>query len=375
MKQVLITGLALLTISIQSFAQKFDAEEVEIKFTQLPLFPLPEEASSYGVVFNNAHEAEVLAAEAAYKTEKQEAQDEVNNQHEAVKIINSINGTSKKARVVDKPYLPIVYNETNVIQNFVLNELPKSDNPDVTLNINFSGFTYTKVQGTSTKNEVKSYYYSIQAKHMMSVSLVDREGNVLNEFEVPLCSKVVKSSTKSYSSTSALDAYWSKNKHDVLRPLEKRITTNNMKNAQKEITNQFGISEQTKKIKVAVVRDKKADYSEYEKAYELVFEGAMLYKDDNAMAQSKMKEAIELWEGALKESDVKNKKARINEKVTAATRYNCAIFYTWTNDHSKAKYQLMKLKLLDVGKYNREIKRLESFIDDHKKRYEANVSH
>ncbi len=99
----------------------------------------------------------------------------------------------------------------------------------------------------------------------------------------------------------------------------------------------------------------------------------MLYYDDNENAKVAIKKALNLWEGALKESDLTNKKARVNDKVTAATRYNCALFYCWVNDHNKANYHLMKLKLLDMSKYKRQVKDLKAFIVDHKARYEANV--
>ena len=76
-----------------------------------------------------------------------------------------------------------------------------------------------------------------------------------------------------------------------------------------------------------VLSDKKMDYSEYIKAYELVFEGAMLYYVDNENAKVAIKKALDLREGVLKESDLTNKKARVNDKVTGDARYNCALFY------------------------------------------------
>tara|TARA_B100000508_G_scaffold93424_1_gene72989 strand:- start:4783 stop:5910 length:1128 start_codon:yes stop_codon:yes gene_type:complete len=373
MKNLILVFLAVILTQGVLIAQKFDTETADLKYTKLPLKPIPSEAVSYNVEFRNAHEAEVLAAEDAYQQDKQDAQDEVDSEHEAVKIINSISGNSTKKRVVEKPYLPVIYTKDNVLQKFTLNDLEMSDNPDITMIINFNGFTYTKTQSTSTSKEIKYYYYTVKAKNEMSVSIVDAQGTPISDFAVPGCEKVMSSYSRKFTSVSALDAYWSRSKSDVLRPLEKKITDKNIKSAQKEIANQHGTSVETKKIKVAVVRDKKLDYSEYEKAYELVFEGAMLYFDDNDDAQVKIKEALELWEGALKESDLKNKKARINEKVTAATRYNCALFYCWVNQHDKAKFHYMKLKMLDVGKYNRQMKDLKRFIDDHKARYDANM--
>ena len=48
-------------------------------------------------------------------------------------------------------------------------------------------------------------------------------------------------------------------------------------------------------------------------------------------AKAELEKAVELWNYALKESDLKNKKARIDAKVTATTHLNCAEAYIWLN--------------------------------------------
>lgn len=257
MKQFLLLCTSILFFQSAIFAQKIGLETIEIKFTQLPLVPVPNGTMTYDVEYKNAHEEEVNAAENSYVEDKEAAQDEVDSEQQAVKIINAIGGNSTKARVVEKPYLPIVYTESNVLQKFTLNELSRSESPDVKLQINFNGFNYTKSQMTTTKSDVKYYYYSVKAKHEMSVSLTDNTGNIIHEFDIPDSNKIKTSSTKSFSSRSALDAYWANSKHNVLRPLERRITDYNIKVAQREITNQFGISDQTKKVKVVFLVIKK----------------------------------------------------------------------------------------------------------------------
>jgi hypothetical protein len=109
----------------------------------------------------------------------------VDREHQAVKIINAIGENSTKAWVVEKPYLPIVYTESNMLQKFTLNELSRSESPNVKMQINFNGFNYNKLQLTTTKSDVNYYHYSIKAKHEMSVSFTDNTGNIIHEFNVP----------------------------------------------------------------------------------------------------------------------------------------------------------------------------------------------
>ena len=109
----------------------------------------------------------------------------MDREHQAVKIINAIGENSTKARVVEKPYLPIVYTESNMLQKFTLNELSRSERPNVQMQINFNGFNYTKLEVTTTKSVVKYYHCSIKAKHEMSVSFTDNTGNIIHEFNVP----------------------------------------------------------------------------------------------------------------------------------------------------------------------------------------------
>ena len=188
MKQFLLLCTSILFFQSASLAQKIGSETIEIKFTHLPLVPVPNGTMSYDVEYKNAHEEEVNAAENSYVKDKEVAQDEVDREHQAVKIINAIGENSTKAWVVEKPYLAIVYTESNMLQKFTLNELSRSERPNVQMQINFNGFNYTKLEVTTTKSVVKYYHCSInsiKAKHEMSVSFTDNTGNIIHEFNVP----------------------------------------------------------------------------------------------------------------------------------------------------------------------------------------------
>ena len=87
---------------------------------------------------------------------------------------------------------------------------------------------------------------------------------------------------------------------------------------------------------------------------------------------SELEKAVELWNNALKESDVKNKKARVDAKVTAATHLNCAEAYMWLNNFEEAEKHINKIKVLDISKYETLAKELNTVIVEQKNRYNNN---
>lgn len=78
-----------------------------------------------------------------------------------------------------------------------------------------------------------------------------------------------------------------------------------------------------------------------------------------------------LWEKALTESNPKDKKARIDEKVTAATLLNDAEANLWMNNFDEAELLLARLKLLDISRYNTLAKELGTVVQDQRTRYTA----
>jgi hypothetical protein len=100
--------------------------------------------------------------------------------------------------------------------------------------------------------------------------------------------------------------------------------------------------------------------------------GKLAEEGSNAKAFEYIKKGIDGWEAALKESEPKNKKARVNDKVTAVTRLNLAEAYIWINDYSNAELQLDKTRFLDLNKFTRLAAKQKGLVDDQKARFEAN---
>lgn len=116
-------------------------------------------------------------------------------------------------------------------------------------------------------------------------------------------------------------------------------------------------------------------YSDYKETFENAISGYNKLTLDKDAALKKLTKAMTIWVTALKESDPKNRKARINKKVTKYTHFSLVETYLWLNKFEKADDHLTKLYSLKLNnKEEKLIKQYRVFILDQKKRYLANNS-
>lgn len=97
-------------------------------------------------------------------------------------------------------------------------------------------------------------------------------------------------------------------------------------------------------FKVAYAKSKKYDYSELEKAFQLAETSYERYKNDgiNAASLNEIEKAVKVWELFLKESDLGDKKAKVNLKVTRALHNNLRMAYAVLLDYEKSLYHERK---------------------------------
>ncbi|MCU0447967.1 MAG: hypothetical protein MUE85_23960, partial [Microscillaceae bacterium] len=128
------------------------------------------------------------------------------------------------------------------------------------------------------------------------------------------------------------------------------------------------------------------DYTEINRAKDLAMEAIQTYKTDRVAPvdklvqpdyearRTKMKEAIGIWEKALKEYDPEAKKAGINEKVARELYFNLSKAYLWIDDFAKAEenYQIRKNEFKQIIDAGSGLNKYAKFLDDHKRRYLQN---
>jgi hypothetical protein len=124
-----------------------------------------------------------------------------------------------------------------------------------------------------------------------------------------------------------------------------------------------------------VPKEKKISYDEYALAYVNVVAGYnnIINSDNKAQSDADLKNAIRIWEKALTESDLANKKARINEKVTAVTMLNLAEAYMWLDDYRNSEMYLNKMSTINLaGRDKKMAQSIRAFMLDKKNRYDLN---
>jgi hypothetical protein len=219
----------------------------------------------------------------------------------------------------------------------------------------------------------KKYYYEIPYKHPMNLK-VEVSGRVLadnpgqfNQFR--------SASTGQYLTEQELKDYWEENKEIFTSPLQDQIVNDNMAAINQILNEKYGYLKKSREIEINVPKDKKINYDEYAQAYVSAVTGYnnIINPDNKAQATADLKTAIGIWEKSLTESDLKNKKARINAKVTAVTMLNLAEAYLWLDDYRTAEMYLTKMSTLNLaGRDKRMADSIRYFMAAKKTRYEAN---
>jgi hypothetical protein len=275
-------------------------------------------------------------------------------------------------------YTAQLYDAKTLASTYVtVSGLQRAGSPegDLHVTVSLDGFTLgpttsimmrdgRKVDATATGAGLKQAY-EVSYKSPVAVKVTTKDGTVLSD-------ELLEAST-TYS-TVATEAYGSAEQPTFLRQLDENIMKTNMKLVTEYLDSKFGQRVVTRNTSIWVISDKKINYDEYPQAYVKALMGYKMQADQTRAADGRkqISEAVALWEKALTESNPKDKKARIDEKVTAATLFNDAEANLWMNNFDEAELLLARLKLLDISRYNTLAKELGTVVQDQRTRYAAN---
>ena len=216
-----------------------------------------------------------------------------------------------------------------------------------------------------TERKVKYYYYESKATYKFKIGVYKGEEEVY--YKILSGDDNVRGSESSSSST-AYENY-KKARSSYLSNLSKSKLSS-VDNALKE---KFCYLKKSVYLRSAHIKPKKYKYDDYEAAYEKMKNGYLVLKEnENAIDEVKddLTKAIEEYKTILKESDINNKKARVNNKVTTLLYVNIAHCYFLMKDYAKAsEYYGMAAQLHTNFLYCGAMKKLAVKLN---KRVEAN---
>jgi len=154
--------------------------------------------------------------------------------------------------------------------------------------------------------------------------------------------------------------------------LEKRSVEEALVMANEFINDNYGYTPQEFTVEVSYVKNKSEEYDDVEKAKDLAVSGYNSFK--SGVKNDDLEKAISLWTDILKESDLTDKKARIDEKVTRTLLINIIEAAITINDFKIAEANLDSLKALDSSSSEKKlIEKLEIRFADKKLRFDASI--
>jgi len=390
-----LLGLSLLTAGT-AFGQSIDAQKVSFDYMRLPLVPLPAGTKTYmpEVVIRYAdavkeQQTAHTQAVAEAKINAEKAKQEYKALSLKEKMMNRVLLDERKPGEAVIPladYTAQVYDPKMLSATYVtISGLQKAQtaDADIRVTVNVEGFTQGPISpinpaatGVRLGNgpTPTKYAYEISYKSPIAVRAVAKDGTVLVDEIIEATNTYTKVKTESYNSDADLAKFWGANQKSFLRQLDENSMKTNMKLAADYLDSKLGHKLVTRNTNIWVVTDKKVNYDEFPQAFEKSMLGYKMLADQARMAdgQKQIEAANELWKKALAESNPKDKKARIDEKVTAATLYNDAEANLWLNNFDEADLLLAKLKMLDIGRYNTPMQEMSTLVTDQRTRYNAN---
>ena len=220
------------------------------------------------------------------------------------------------------------------------------------------------VKGTTLKEVIKkkgknvtrlpNEYYRISYRTPEAIMVVTTSTN-----EVVLAEKLntEKNAVTSYAEGECkgwwpgmLEASYKKEQALFKSNLNTSIRKKHLKQAQIILERDLFFSYQKEKFKLFKVKGN--EYGDLQKAYDIA---KTAYQENtnrgyNSNSSENLEHAIRIWEKALLESDVKNKRSRINKKITIKLHQNIGMAAMFSLDYSKALLHLRKANDLTTFK-------------------------
>lgn len=413
-----LTLLIITTIFVYNgYTQKIKSKVVEYQYVQLPLTPINKNIRNYNSIIvadyiskNRKKQAEYNSelaraklefetANAAYPSLVAEAELEYERELSAYnqkslatkvlekKVLDEDNKPVKRIppppvmRNVREPILQKEYDLPALAKTYLTVDGFKNDLSNaVKINVIIYGFDHTKPRiisevkkqvsssnGTTTTKNTTYYHTEFSYRHTMSVRVTTPDGK-----EILFLTPQELNNYKKYK-TNESTIRQSINNKLLISTYEEKVLQDNLLFIQNLVNDRIGYKHQDRSISLSYVKEKKGVYTDLLVAFNNLSAGLKLLIDDELASEEKLKKSIAIYEEALDESDMNDKKARINKNISYAVFFNLLECYFATEKLDKAESILTNLNSLPLSGAQRKLKEeYESLINETRKRMKAN---
>ena len=227
---------------------------------------------------------------------------------------------------------------------------------------------------SSKKGTGATTKYTYTCHYQLPVELTVESPSQGILMQLRLLEEPLTHSVGSYKSKYEYQLYMLEQKDVFDQQLEQTARSKAIKNVHSYLNDQIGFVQKTRSAEIySVKRFKDFDYSDVTKAYTMTVQALQkVYEEkDRSSASSELAEALEAWKTIMQESNPGDKKARINDKITAMIQCNMAEIELWLAEFSASETNL-NLAINAGGKFKRHANAEKGFYADQKKRWNAN---
>lgn len=395
--------LCFLALGLHTFAQSVKGEQLTYTYVKLPSHPIQPKATNYLSSVTAAYEAEnqrlmaqfeadKIQAETDYQRDladlpnKQKAADDKferemkawNEKSTASKILEKqvLNENNRPVkdyiaqpyrRTISMPVMKTAYDYTSLASTYLfIDGLQKGAANALNYTVTLQGFEATpakivpevkketsRVNNVSTTVDVTYYRIEFTYRHPMSFRVANPANQEIyaaapaefTEF------KVFKGPSTKTQPTTDISA--------SLKSMEDKCLQENLKVINHMVNDRIGMERTEETFELYFVKSKNETHNDLLDAFNAANLGFKMLGTNEAQGTTKLNEAITLWNKALEESDIENKKARIDKDVTIAIYFNLLEAYFALRNTATADDILKTMGRMDMS--NRDKKQREAY--------------
>ena len=397
--------LFILFLTLNLTAQNIKSEDITYNFIKLPLKPVSPKVENYNSSITATYEAEnnkllVLfeadkaRAEADYQREMSEypakikaADDKYEREMKAwdekstaLKIVEKqlLNENNRPVKdyvgapyrkTISPPVLKTSYDYPSLAATYLkIDGYKKADMNALTYQVTLQGFEHSqpmikseikkevsRVNNVSTTYDVTYYYIEYNFRHPMSV----RVANTNNQ-DVIFLAPTEFTEFKTYKSPSQKTSP-SADFTFLLKKSEESILKENLSYINHLVNDQIGYEVTPRTSSLDYVKSKNDAHADIMEAYNNQMIGLKSLLTNEPLATQKLNEAVDAYKKILIESDLFDKKARIDKDVTISIHFNLLEAYFAQRKTLEAEVVLDALTQIDLS--NREKKFKEKYAE------------
>lgn len=408
--------LPLILWSVGATAQKISSEDMSYFYKRLPIMQVSKDVKNYQLYFDPVYETKNQSAVKVYElalaseTERYKREMAVypsllrqaNNQYEIEmaeynkksfgkkllekQLLEQNNKPVKNLPVkpvmkeIERPPLQSSYDYNVLASTYIKFEgFEESTSNALKVHVLLYGFDFTQPRTvnadltsfstrSSTGTSNTTYYHiEFSYRHPMALKVTTPEGKELLSVTPPELNLY-----ETYKGADT-DRPTIVNKDLLIKNMEEKILQDNLKFINNMLNDKFGYSWAKRTSKLFFVKNGGAEYNDLTAAFNEAIAGFSMLQQDSESAKQKINNAAEIWNKALQESDLNNKKARIHKELTMVLYNNLLEAYFALGNVQGGKALLNKMNGFSLSFNERKTKNeYETLFTDLKIRQQNN---